>query len=167
MSTRNCIVISFCVWLLAPGAKAQDGGYGCQVILCLSNPGGATQYAECVPPITKLYQDLAQGKPFPACTGAGVETSAPVSDPYFCKGSHVLDFDNGYLCRSQARTVTVDCPKEDTDTPRPPLGGPVKDIVDGQEVCKDFEFSQVQVYEKKSYIDVRIPSTGKSTRIRF
>ncbi|WP_251007974.1 hypothetical protein [Sphingobium sp. BHU LFT2] len=56
---------------LAPApAKASD--YGCQVLLCLSNPGGATQYSQCVPPITKLWRQLATGKAFPTCTGAGV-----------------------------------------------------------------------------------------------
>lgn len=34
--------------------KARADDWGCQVILCLSNPGGPTQYAECRPPIEKL-----------------------------------------------------------------------------------------------------------------
>ncbi len=33
-------------------ARAEE--WGCQVILCLSNPGGPTQYGECRPPIEKL-----------------------------------------------------------------------------------------------------------------
>lgn len=34
---------------VAAPAHAQD--WGCQVLLCLANPGGPTQYAECVGPI--------------------------------------------------------------------------------------------------------------------
>ncbi|MFM0487397.1 hypothetical protein [Paraburkholderia graminis] len=56
---------------LVPGtARADD--WGCQVTLCLSNPGGPEQYGECVPPIEKLWAALRRGDPFPACDfGAG------------------------------------------------------------------------------------------------
>jgi hypothetical protein len=46
--------------------------FGCEVLLCLSNPGGPTQYAACVPPITKLWQELAIGRSFPICSDGGV-----------------------------------------------------------------------------------------------
>ena len=59
-------------------AAASGSDYGCQVLLCLSNPSGPTQYGACVPPITKLWRDLALGKSFPTCTGGGV-TKAKVS----------------------------------------------------------------------------------------
>lgn len=59
------------VSILAPGtARADD--WGCQVILCLSNPGGPEQYGECVPPVEKLWAALRHGDPFPTCDfGAG------------------------------------------------------------------------------------------------
>ncbi|MFM0503136.1 MULTISPECIES: hypothetical protein [Paraburkholderia] len=51
-------------------AHADD--WGCQVILCLSNPGGPEQYSECVPPIETLWNALRHGDPFPTCDfGAG------------------------------------------------------------------------------------------------
>ena len=53
-------------------APAQASDYGCQVLLCLSNPGGPTQYAACVPPIAKLWRDLATGGSFPTCSEGGV-----------------------------------------------------------------------------------------------
>ncbi|WP_423191680.1 hypothetical protein [Burkholderia multivorans] len=57
--------------ILLPGAARADD-WGCQVILCLSNPGGPEQYAECVPPIEKLWAALRHGDPFPTCDfGAG------------------------------------------------------------------------------------------------
>ncbi|POM13998.1 secreted protein [Burkholderia cepacia] len=46
-------------------ARADD--WGCQVRLCLSNPGGPEQYAECVPPIERLWAALRDGDPVPAC----------------------------------------------------------------------------------------------------
>lgn len=46
-------------------AHADD--WGCQVILCLSNPGGPEQYRECVPPIERLWRALRHGDPFPTC----------------------------------------------------------------------------------------------------
>ncbi|MDS0862197.1 hypothetical protein NUV25_31275 [Burkholderia pseudomultivorans] len=57
--------------IFAPGvARADD--WGCQVLLCLSNPGGPEQYGECVPPIEKLWSALRHGDPFPTCDfGAG------------------------------------------------------------------------------------------------
>ncbi|WP_028221018.1 hypothetical protein [Paraburkholderia oxyphila] len=57
--------------LLAPCvARADD--WGCQVLLCLSNPGGPEQYGACVPPIERLWSALRHGDPFPTCDfGAG------------------------------------------------------------------------------------------------
>jgi len=65
--------------------KAAADDWGCQVILCLSNPGGAMQYSACVPPITKLHKHLAKGKSFPSCSGAGYSVSQPVYEPYSCE----------------------------------------------------------------------------------
>ena len=53
-------------------APVHASNWGCEVLLCLSNPGGATQFPQCVPSITKLWSDLAMGKAFPTCTGGGV-----------------------------------------------------------------------------------------------
>ena len=58
--------------LVPQPAYASD--WGCQVVLCLATPGSPTQYAECVPPITKLWNVLAMGGSFPTCTGVGIST---------------------------------------------------------------------------------------------
>lgn len=50
--------------------------WGCQVVLCLATPGSPTKYAECVPPITKLWNALAMGGGFPACTAVGIKTKS-------------------------------------------------------------------------------------------
>jgi hypothetical protein len=52
--------------VLAPTlARADD--WGCQVLLCVANPGGPEQYSQCVPPIEKLWAALRHGDPFPSC----------------------------------------------------------------------------------------------------
>ena len=57
--------------IFAPGLAHADD-WGCQVILCLSNPSGPEKYSECVPPIEKLWDALRHGDPFPTCDfGAG------------------------------------------------------------------------------------------------
>ncbi|WP_228981511.1 hypothetical protein [Paraburkholderia gardini] len=68
--------------LVAPGfAHADD--WGCQVILCLSNPGGSQQYAECVPPIEKLWRALRHGDPFPTCDfGRGGSQGTSASETF-------------------------------------------------------------------------------------
>jgi hypothetical protein len=48
-----------------PLARADD--WGCQVLLCLANPGGPEQYSQCVSPIEKLWSALRHGDPFPTC----------------------------------------------------------------------------------------------------
>src|SRR3546814_20548044 len=53
-------------------AMASDNTWACEVVLCLSNPGGPTQYGACVPPITKLWRQLAFGGGFPTCSGSGI-----------------------------------------------------------------------------------------------
>ncbi|WP_370689509.1 hypothetical protein [Paraburkholderia fungorum] len=48
-------------------AVAHADDWGCQVLLCLANPGGPEQYGACVPPIEKLWKALSHGDPFPTC----------------------------------------------------------------------------------------------------
>src|SRR3546814_19003550 len=57
-----------------PSAPAAANDLGCQVLLCLSNPGGATQYAQCVSPMTKLWPRLATGGAFPGFRGGVANT---------------------------------------------------------------------------------------------
>lgn len=58
-------------WLGAP-SEASASDYGCRVLLCLANPAGPTAVAQCVPPITQLWRDLARvpPRPFPTCEEA-------------------------------------------------------------------------------------------------
>ena len=70
---KSCVLgLAVSAGVAAP-AHAQD--WGCQVLLCLANPGGPTQYAECVGPITQLWNALRRGSAFPTCSGASASTS--------------------------------------------------------------------------------------------
>nr|WP_245004568.1 hypothetical protein [Paraburkholderia sacchari] len=62
--------------ILAPSAVRADD-WGCQVMLCLSNPGGPEQYAECVPPIERLWAALRRGDPLPVCELAAGGSRGP------------------------------------------------------------------------------------------
>jgi hypothetical protein len=77
----------------APALASDD--WGCQVLLCVSNPGGATQYPACVPPITKLWKHLSLGGAFPTCTGGGVSKTKVnnLKDP--ARRSVTMTYDDG------------------------------------------------------------------------
>jgi hypothetical protein len=51
-----------------PAAYADETG--CKIVLCLSNPGGAKQYAECHEPISVLESSIKKHKPWPKCNEA-------------------------------------------------------------------------------------------------
>lgn len=63
--------------LLAPVAPAHADGWGCQVMVCLSDPRGPETEGACVPPIEKLWDQLAHGHPFPTCDLMGSWDSLP------------------------------------------------------------------------------------------
>lgn len=56
-------------------APARASDWGCEVLLCLSNPGGATQFPACVAPIRRLWRAIAEGDAFPRCSGGGVRSA--------------------------------------------------------------------------------------------
>ena len=69
---------------LAPtSARAADG---CVVLLCLASPNWKAT-PQCVPSVHQVFDNLAKGKPFPACSMAGTGNSADhawASAPAFC-----------------------------------------------------------------------------------
>lgn len=62
-------VLAFLVATSA-AAPAQADQWGCEVLLCLSNPAGPTAVAQCVPPIKRLWRHLAKRGSFPTCAEA-------------------------------------------------------------------------------------------------
>lgn len=65
MRSLGTLVMASCLALVASSATASE--YGCQVLLCLANPGGPTEFTECRPPIERLWRDLERGRDFPEC----------------------------------------------------------------------------------------------------
>ncbi|MGV7193565.1 hypothetical protein [Xanthomonas axonopodis] len=58
---------------LPPSLLEPKSDWGCEVLLCLANPGSPTEFAECVAPIEKLWKELAKGRSFPKCAMGGGE----------------------------------------------------------------------------------------------
>ena len=84
-------------------AYASD--WGCQVVLCLATPGSPTTYAECVPPITKLWNVLALGGSFPTCTGIGIRIKS-VKHGYDLTVTRSDGFASRYALDTRTQTVT-------------------------------------------------------------
>ena len=72
--------------LLPGGVHADD--WGCQVLLCLSNPGGPEQYSACVPPIERLWRALRHGDPFPTCDFGAAGSQGTFATNTFASGGY-------------------------------------------------------------------------------
>lgn len=142
-------------------ARADD--WGCQVLLCLSNPGGATQYAECRPPIQRLWSHLAKGHSFPICSGVGFTATKPRYEPYYCHAGFRL------VTRSGDRRNEVGCVSTE---PKPVSsamcsyrdnGGATGSwhFEDGKRVCKALVTQRPHVREQPRYVDVAIDGAGR------
>ena len=74
-------------WNACPRASE----WGCKCIICVSNPGGATQFSECVPPIHRLERHLEHGGSFPNCDeaeAAGYTTEHGYQPYYTCEEAY-------------------------------------------------------------------------------
>jgi hypothetical protein len=80
------VAMTLAIWLSMHSyrAHADDGIYGCTVVLCLGNPesnGGPRAPATCAPAIDRMYDDLRHGRGFPQCSGSGM-TTKQVDTPF-------------------------------------------------------------------------------------
>jgi len=90
MNLRKALLAALVVAATASFGQAANAeeDWGCQVLLCLSDPRGPTTESECRPPIHKLWRHLAKGRPFPSCVLAGSASNGTgsfarlVHDPY-------------------------------------------------------------------------------------
>lgn len=92
------ISFAWAVPLLAasfPAEPAHANDLGCQVLLCLSNPGGPTQYGACVAPMAELWQRLATGGSFPGCSGGGVARTKVYDRDSATRRRVVMTFSDG------------------------------------------------------------------------
>lgn len=97
--------IAAVVAAVAAAQPAYASDWGCQVVLCLATPGSPTTYTECVPPITKLWQELALGRGFPTCTGVGVRTKS-VKHGYDLTLTQPDGSSSSYKLDTRTQTVT-------------------------------------------------------------
>ncbi|TCQ02651.1 hypothetical protein C8J34_11615 [Rhizobium sp. PP-F2F-G36] len=146
-------------------AHADD--WGCEVILCLSNPGGPTQFAACRPPIEKLWSRLAKGHSFPTCSGVGFSASQPGYEPYYCNTGFRLTSRYGDRGR-EAACVSVEprevsrsrCSFGDRDQGGP--HSPAHWVRDGDRMaCKATVTMAPNQREKPRFVDVTIDGQGR------
>lgn len=69
-STILAVALALSAPLISTSVKADT--WGCEVLLCLSNPAGPMAVSQCVPPIKRLYRAIFKWKPdpFPTCAMA-------------------------------------------------------------------------------------------------
>lgn len=150
---------------LVSNEKARAGEWGCQVILCLSNPGGATEYAQCRQPIQKLWQTLAAGHAFPTCTSIGFQSGRPGYEPYYCDTGFRLAQDYGP--RGQEATCVTASPQKVSSTlcshargsyngSSPGILSPKWRRIDGRLECVGYPTARPSVRSQPHYIDVTI-----------
>lgn len=158
MKRRYVPAVAVSVMVLSGGVCRADD-WGCQVLLCLANPGGATQYAECVPPVTRLWDELRKGHAFPTCSGVGYSASRPVYQPYSCPSGHVL----GTRARTDGQPDEIGCIA--VDAARCPTDGLDVDystawtVADGRTVCTAHPVPPT-LNPQPNYIDVTIDGRG-------
>ncbi|WP_225040711.1 hypothetical protein WGT02_40020 (plasmid) [Rhizobium sp. T1470] len=151
------------------GSPARADDWGCEVILCLSNPGGPTQVAECRPPIEKLWRELARGHSFPTCSGVGFQSSRPGYEPYYCNDGYKLVGDYGPrgqegTCVSQSlkKVVSSLCTygHDDYGGNSGSVVSPHWQKVDGRYECMAYPIVRPNVRAQPHYIDVTIDGSG-------
>lgn len=151
-------------------SKARADEWGCQVILCLSNPGGATQYAECRPPVQKLWRWVAKGHSFPTCSGVGFQSSRPGYDPYYCNEDYTLtsSFGSGGRVATCVSTSLRPVDRRFCSFARDDNGGDYSSVLSprwqrqgGRLQCMAKITSRPNVREQPHFIDVTIDGVGK------
>lgn len=106
---RKSIVAFF--FALGACTAAQADEWGCQVLLCLSNPNGPMAVAECVPPISRLFHHLAKGGGMPTCEQSGSSRAwAQGASKGWCPQGYLLphpDIKDEYFC-AMAGSIDVE-----------------------------------------------------------
>lgn len=81
-SLRSAVAVTVTLSLVGLAYPAQaDQKHACTVLVCLANPNGPRAVAECVPPINKLFRDLARGRSFPHCNLSSSSQGSARAEP--------------------------------------------------------------------------------------
>lgn len=81
MNTRIMYTLAAAMAIFAEPLHADQ--WGCEVLLCLSNPAGPTAEPSCKPPIHRLWRHLARGHSFPSCKMAKGKSGASYAQQGF------------------------------------------------------------------------------------
>ncbi|WP_236775557.1 hypothetical protein, partial [Agrobacterium tumefaciens] len=132
--------------------------------------GGPTQYAECRPPIEKLWSWLARGHSFPTCSGVGFQSSRPRYEPYYCNPGYRLSAGYGpqgsdATCISTSLQAVSDSfcqrDRDDGGWNNGSVMSPRWQKENGRYQCMAYTAARPLVREKPRYIDVTIDGVGK------
>lgn len=143
---------------------ARSDDWGCQVLLCLSNPGGATEFAECRPPIERLWSHLAKGRSFPICSGVGFTATRPGYEPYYCDSGFRLVTRRGEHERDEVGCVSTEPRIVSDEACRNDDSGGISGrwhIEDGKRVCEALVTARPHLREQPRYVDVTIDGVGR------
>ena len=143
---------------------ARGDDWGCQVLLCLSNPGGATEFAECRPPIERLWSHLAKGRSFPICSGVGFTASRPGYEPYYCDAGYRLVTRASDHARNEVGCVSTEPQIVSSQMCMHDDGGGTSgrwSVEDGKRVCKAFVAARPNIRSQPRYVDVTIEGLGR------
>ncbi|WP_245372640.1 hypothetical protein [Rhizobium leguminosarum] len=92
LSRRGLLHIATLPYLAWHGASNRLGLRGYPMPF---QPRWPTQFAECRPPIQKLWRELSEGHSFPTCSGVGFRSSRPGYEPHYCETGYRLESDYG------------------------------------------------------------------------
>lgn len=90
------LAVAACIGCVFAVSPVFSSDYGCKVLLCLMNPGGATEFRECEPTIRKFKRDMYLGRPFPKCdmgSDSGVEVKQGKQPYKPCAEAYGDDFE--------------------------------------------------------------------------
>ncbi|MBY2932914.1 hypothetical protein HF279_09890 [Rhizobium leguminosarum] len=159
----NSVVAACCIlppYLTSPG-NAQATDWGCEVVLCLSNPGGPTQFAE--------WRELAEGHSFPTCSGVGCRSSRPGYEPYYCETGYWLESDYGPRGREAICVSTAPAAGKRRILPQSwrrqqfqqgSVLSPRWQREDGRRRCMGYSTARPNVRSQPHYVDVTIDGTA-------
>ena len=160
----SAILLCVPVYTFSSGIARGDD-WGCEVLLCLSNPGGATEFAECRSPIEKLWSHLAKGRSFPICSGVGFTATKPRYEPYYCDaGFRLVSLSNEGRHNREVGCVSTQLQAVSDELCRNGDSGGTSGhwrFEDGKRVCKAFVTARPHIREQPRYIDLTIAGSGR------
>ncbi len=107
---RRFFAIASASFTVFAASQARADNWGCEVLLCLSNPAGPMAVAQCVPPITRLYRAIFKWRPdpFPNCImSSGADSASGGNYAYVAPASYYDACPNGTTAVSNGAYVAV------------------------------------------------------------